>query len=240
MRRKPLRRDIPGYPLGPSVRKTGASQQRNSLVGKKIEIPEGTKFGAWTVLGEAPKRTGHTNTFYFCTCKCGNEAVLAGTYLRARSPKSCKLCDDRSSRSKLAGQASGIAKNQRAFIGKVHSSYMSPLVSKAKERNITVEITQQDLSDQWDIQEGKCALTGWTLTVRQFADGKGEDRGNASVDRIDSLRGYTPDNIQWVHKDVNQAKWDQPEERFFEICQAVVAYKDQTKKLREGRRPWLT
>ena len=41
------------------------------------------------------------------------------------------------------------------------------------------------------------------------------DSKTASLDRIDSSKGYTEDNIQWVHKDVNQMKMDLPEQRFF-------------------------
>jgi hypothetical protein len=66
-----------------------------------------------------------------------------------------------------------------------------------------------------------------------------DNTSTASLDRIDSKVGYTKNNVQWVHKDVNNAKQDFEEDYFFNMCREVVAHKEQTRKLR-GRRPWLT
>jgi hypothetical protein len=72
----------------------------------------------------------------------------------------------------------------------------------------------------WDLylkQERICALTGLPIklgTVNEIS---------ASLDRIDSTRGYTLDNVQWVHKDINRMKGDLTPERFLELCQLVAA-----------------
>ena len=44
----------------------------------------------------------------------------------------------------------------------------------------------------------------------------------ASLDRIDSTRGYTVDNIQWIHKDLNRMKWNLPNDYFINICTLVA------------------
>lgn len=44
----------------------------------------------------------------------------------------------------------------------------------------------------------------------------------ASIDRIDSSKGYTKDNIQWVHKNVNIMKMDQTMDQFLYICKKIV------------------
>jgi len=44
----------------------------------------------------------------------------------------------------------------------------------------------------------------------------------ASLDRIDSTKNYTIDNIQWVHKDVNKMKMDFSQEYFIEMCRLVT------------------
>ena len=36
----------------------------------------------------------------------------------------------------------------------------------------------------------------------------------ASLDRIDSSIGYTLDNIQWLHNDVNISKWEFSVDKF--------------------------
>ena len=46
--------------------------------------------------------------------------------------------------------------------------------------------------------------------------------GTASLDRIDSSRGYVIDNIQWVHKDINWLKNDWSQKEFIELCSRVA------------------
>lgn len=47
-------------------------------------------------------------------------------------------------------------------------------------------------------------------------------KGTASPDRIDSSLGYTKDNVQWVHKDVNTIKWDLSHDRFVKLCKTIT------------------
>lgn len=66
------------------------------------------------------------------------------------------------------------------------------------------------------VQDYKCALTGAPLVVGE----------NASVDRIDSSRGYELGNIQWVTKEVNRMKIDFDQKLFIELCRKVAEYND--------------
>lgn len=43
----------------------------------------------------------------------------------------------------------------------------------------------------WNKQKGKCALTGIPMTVTK----SGRTNTNISIDRIDSNKGYTKDNV---------------------------------------------
>jgi hypothetical protein len=47
----------------------------------------------------------------------------------------------------------------------------------------------------------------------------------ASLDRIDSTKGYIEGNLQWVHRDINKLKKNLPDDRFVEICRAVASYR---------------
>ena len=49
-----------------------------------------------------------------------------------------------------------------------------------------------------------------------------KSKTTASLDRIDSSKGYTTDNIQWVHKDINIMKNDYGNDYFIEICKKVA------------------
>lgn len=90
----------------------------------------------------------------------------------------------------------------------------------AISRNFEFNITIRDIWDLYLKQNARCALSGIKLTM-------GRNRKNgmtASLDRIDSLKGYTIDNIQWVHKDVNKIKWDFDENKLFEYCKKIYYY----------------
>ena len=86
--------------------------------------------------------------------------------------------------------------------------------TKMKEVSVTIE----DLDDAWERQEGLCALSGVKLNLQK--NGR-----NASVDRIDSDKGYIKGNIQWVHKYINKMKQDLPDDLFVEWCGKVYLNK---------------
>lgn len=51
----------------------------------------------------------------------------------------------------------------------------------------------------------------------------------ASLDRIDSSKGYLENNVQWVHKDINWMKQDYSHEEFLQYCKLIY----ENKKLNE-------
>lgn len=59
---------------------------------------------------------------------------------------------------------------------------------------------------------------------QNFASSSIKTDGAASLDRIDSKKDYTIDNVQWVHKDLNYMKQDFTEEEFINYCKLVVNY----------------
>ena len=48
--------------------------------------------------------------------------------------------------------------------------------------------------------------------------------GTASLDRIDSTKGYTKNNIQWVHKTINKMKNVLHDEEFIQWCNLIANY----------------
>jgi len=79
------------------------------------------------------------------------------------------------------------------------------------------EITIEAVWDLFLAQNRKCALSGLPL---KFGSG---NKGNASLDRIDSTKGYTLGNVQWVDKDVNKMKMDLSQPYFIELCRRISA-----------------
>lgn len=97
-------------------------------------------------------------------------------------------------------------------------SYLSYLRSKAIQRNKEC-ISVDALETLWFAQQGKCALTGWELTMEL---GKGNIPTNCSLDRIDSSKGYEPGNVQLVCRAANIAKNTLSVSDFLNLCKAVV------------------
>lgn len=63
--------------------------------------------------------------------------------------------------------------------------------------------------------DGKCALTGWDILISY-------GQKTASLDRIDSNKGYIVGNVQWLHSMVNMCKNKYPEQDFIKMCVAVA------------------
>jgi hypothetical protein len=76
-------------------------------------------------------------------------------------------------------------------------------------------------------QQKKCALsdqpinfcTGNGITERGW---KGRLMHTASLDRIDPNKGYTIDNVQWIHKDINRMKNNFDENYFVNVCKHIA------------------
>ncbi|ARF12683.1 hypothetical protein Klosneuvirus_16_2 [Klosneuvirus KNV1] len=106
----------------------------------------------------------------------------------------------------------------RLYLDIVHNA-------KRRAKNIPVEISVDDLRDLYKKQDGKCAYTGKQLTAIRYAvrnDQHIMNKWNVSVDRIDSNKGYTTDNIQMVCAIINRMKTDLREEEFLSLCNDIV------------------
>ena len=85
--------------------------------------------------------------------------------------------------------------------------------------DIKFELTFAQKKELWDKQNGLCALTGKPMT---HIRGKGKVQTNASIDRIDSNKGYEFSNVQLVMWCVNRAKGEMELEKFVAMCKDIV------------------
>ena len=96
--------------------------------------------------------------------------------------------------------------------------YWSRVKYGSKKRKLELSITIEDAWNQFIKQDKKCALTGIPLI---FDTKSSAYDGNASLDRIDSNKGYTIDNIQWLEKHINMMKQEYSETDFVNYCKLV-------------------
>ena len=99
-------------------------------------------------------------------------------------------------------------------------SYLQYLRSKAVQRKKGAEVISVDaLELLWSTQNGKCALTGWPMTM-ELANGV--VLTNCSLDRVDSTQGYVVGNVQLVCRAANVAKSNMTQSDFVHLCKAVL------------------
>jgi len=107
--------------------------------------------------------------------------------------------------------------------GELSSLYWWHVKEKAQKRNLEFNL---NIEDAWHLfleQDRKCVLTGIPLKINNRYAIK--DHNNiASIDRIDSSKGYTIDNIQWVHKYINVMKWQLSQQEFIDMCNKVTEH----------------
>jgi len=99
---------------------------------------------------------------------------------------------------------------------------ISELVSnaryRAKKSNREFNITKQYIRNLKSFQDNKCALSGKEMIWNK------SDPHAASIDRINSNKGYTKENTQLVCKFVNRMKSFYQDSTLIEFCKKVVEH----------------
>jgi len=93
--------------------------------------------------------------------------------------------------------------------------------NRSIEREIEMTITIDDLIDQWNIQKGICEFTGVQLILSSYSKIKKDPIFSASVDRIESSKGYSKNNIRWVSRSINWMKNEMSDEMTWKLCRLI-------------------
>jgi len=91
--------------------------------------------------------------------------------------------------------------------------YYNRFEKSAFNRQIDWKLSLEHISEIFD---GFCSLTKWKISL-SYTD------ATASLDRIDSGRGYETGNVRWVHKMVNMCKNKYSETDFINMCLAIAS-----------------
>ena len=171
----------------------------------------GIQFGKLKVISAHSKtRNGHIR--WLCKCACGKESAVLGTHLKQGNTSSCGC--SRVKRGKDHPQFTGHEDISGSYWSGIKRC-MKPAPSRREiEFNITIEYA-------WDLfvsQNKRCALSDVSLYFPAANSGK----GTASLDRIDSSKGYIEGNVQWVHKDVNLMKNALDQKYFTDLCAKIA------------------
>lgn len=181
----------------------------------------GLQFGRYRVI-KVDENAFKGRMRWVCQCECGNISSVRSTDLKRGLALSCGCFNSEMSKEKNSGY------NNHNWSGyeEIRGDFFKDIGRKAIKRNLEFNITIEQIWGLFIKQNRKCALSG--LPLKFQSKYKSKD-GTASLDRIDSSKGYTIDNIQWVHKDVNRMKLNYPEEYFINICNLISNLKKENK-----------
>jgi hypothetical protein len=110
---------------------------------------------------------------------------------------------------------------------RLHMKYMHNKGQGAHRKECLVTI--EDLKEQWDKQQGICPLTGWQMKQPKNTGWNNrifKTLDRASVDRIDSTKPYTKDNIRFIALIAQYAKNSWSDEDVLQFCLAVTKHQE--------------
>lgn len=83
-------------------------------------------------------------------------------------------------------------------------------------------VTLDELMDLWEVQGGRCAVTGLSMTWKT----RSREPTSISLDRIDSSQGYTKGNVRFVCWQINAFKCQWSDEKMIAMARAILAKAD--------------
>lgn len=185
---------------------SNCEQKINNLLGKKSQN--------WVVIA-LDTNWKEYGIKWICQCECGNQDTFFAHDIRSINTPKCQKC--------------GVGNVINNTILSVKNSYqhisytlMEKIRYNAARRNIEFNITAEDLWQIYLQQKGFCALSGDEIIFPTRAVSSREE--NASLDRIDSNKPYTKDNVQWVTKIVNVMKQSLSNKNFVIMCKKIAGH----------------
>lgn len=163
----------------------------------------GKTFGELSVVSISEvSRNGHYR--YHVKCSCGVEKTVLGTHLLSGKTKSC-------------GHLRYERKRNWKGSGSVSKTYFTSLKRGADggkgRKPMTFNVGIEYIADLLDNKQlGLCALSQLPISIKDKT---------ASLDRIDSSKGYEEGNVQWLHKDINMMKRHYSTDYFLYLCKKV-------------------
>lgn len=178
---------------------------------KRVKVEKGTMFGLFEATGNTKSvpEGKSKRTLHEFICHCYKTFFCRLDAIQKNITKSCGCTNN----------ATGWQERKESW-GEDYPYYVLWKCNKKRSgyREIELKIEPGDIKECYLRQGGKCYYTG--EFIRMPTDFIDLDVGAniASIDRIDSNKPYTPDNIQLVTKDVNYMKCEMTSDDFIQTA----------------------
>lgn len=205
----------------------------------KYNLEVGQIYGCYTIVDIGPffiqsqPNRGHIKV----RCNECNREYLKRRDVIYRPPKKCRNCANKDN--VIKNQQKGLI-NRKGYsasghrgVGDLSKTQFLKFKNSAKKRNIpwSDEVTIEYLWDLFLEQKGRCALSGLEVKItgdkhQPITNKNGNINTDlnltASLDRIDSSKGYEIGNLQWLHVRVNFMKNVYDQEEFINIATKIA------------------
>lgn len=167
----------------------------------------GLNFGNFKVLKESERKNKSRNqaVYWICECSCGKIKHVSGDTLRSGKSKSCGC----------------LRKSKHKPYEEITMFYWNRIKKDAEKRNLNFTITLKYVWNLFLKQDRKCKLSNISIQFSTNCNAFKLEQ-TASLDRIDSSKGYIEGNVQWVHRDINWMKNNFNQEYYIEMCKKVA------------------
>ena len=195
-------------PSAPILCKSCVNTNKSLIAKRKYNIIDGTVTQGCTVLNEVPNDTNRKQ--YKVRCKCSTEFITTGQRLRNTKFVGCNKCS-------LKNRPQSI----RTYT-QVERSFKKRILDRVLHTDISVKIT----SDTWlTVALGNCFYCGDSPMPLKGSAREGENPLILNgIDRIDSTKGYTSDNIVACCTTCNIMKSTLPQEDFIKHIKKIYNY----------------
>jgi hypothetical protein len=171
----------------------------------------GQRFGK-LIVKEKAGWSNDGSVVWICHCDCGKLTEVTSRHLNRKSNnvRSCG-CDRVKS-----GSRHSCWDGYESISGNWWSSHIKYSNNCKQRSHVSLEMTKEDAWDMFIKQDKKCWFTGVELVIHnKYAV------NTASLDRINNKKGYSKDNVRWVHKHINMMKRIMSDNDFIEMCNLV-------------------
>lgn len=151
-----------------------------------------TKFGLLRPVKFLGKRGKQDATYWLCQCDCGKTKEVGSSNLIRGKTISCG-CSRRN--------------GEPTSRHKVPYRFFTLLTVAAKVRKLEMNVSFEYIANLFKEQNGRCALSGVKINFTDVVSyNRRKSNRSASLDRIDSSKGYIEGNVHWVHVTPNFMK----------------------------------